>query len=176
MYFSAGISYEAGRVFANTEDGKVYAFDANTGALIWNYDPSPNGGYSGDAEAIAFNGVLYLPTSARLESDGTLLWSQNLLTLQSPVVTPDGIYTAGSSGASKFDLLTGLPIWSYSENSTPVSAATPAFYAGSLYLRDLSAKPHYGFIIDSLTGLQTGSFDANAIPAFDNGIGFFYGY
>ena len=149
--FGGGIAAEAGRIFAVTGFGTVVAFDAGTGARLWEkkfgspFHSAPTVA-EGRLFAINIDGqVLCLSTS-----DGGTLWTYHgvpqqaaaLLTSTRPAVSGDLVivpFTSGDIAALKVD--SGAQLWTDSlsgahANSTIAALsdpASPVIAGGSVY-------------------------------------------
>jgi len=101
-----------GVVYVGSRDRNVYALDASTGALLWNY--FANQGSSSPAVA---NGVVYVGTSypsgwyvyALDASTGALLWSYNpeRFGVESSPAVADGMVYVGCDDGNVYAF--GLP-------------------------------------------------------------------
>ena len=78
-----------GLVFATARDGKMRAYDADTGAMLWTRD-LPHGA-EGIPSMYAINGRAYLAVSATT----TLVWGRKALGGSEPWVKEDGVDAAG---------------------------------------------------------------------------------
>lgn len=88
-----------GVVYVGSIDGNVYALNARTGALVWQY---PTGGYIQSSPAVA-NGVVYVGSEdgnlyALNASTGALLWQDFAGGSSSPAVANGLLYFASDFG------------------------------------------------------------------------------
>src|SRR5688572_3630546 len=166
--------YVNGRVFALSSDGRLRAFEGQTGDLMWSR--SLNSDFAlFDAPPTVFQGVVYvsgaLNVFAVTADSGALLWTSQVANghTSSPAVSNDGVYVSYSCpNVYKLDPATGAVIWLYTAGCSGGGGKTPALYEGRLYVRDF-----FDTIFDSQTGTIIGSFNAKNTPAFSGQRGFF---
>ena len=98
-------AYDSGMVFVGCKNGIEYAFNALTGAIVWQF----NTGLSGDSgifsSAAVSNGVVYFGAGdakvhALSEATGVQLWSYATAgaVVGSPIVADGAVYVASSGG------------------------------------------------------------------------------
>jgi outer membrane protein assembly factor BamB len=125
-----------GVVYIGSDDGKMYALDAMTGARLWSY---PTGGFINSSPAVA-RGVVYIGSSDRkvyaLDArTGIKLWSYPTRDdiFSSPAVA-QGVVYIGSYDHKVYalDAKTGARLWSYPTGSNIFSS--PAVANGVLYI------------------------------------------
>lgn len=187
----AGLTYDAGRVFVLNWDGVLRAFDASSGAMVWQTylgGAYPDGRvlYQFTSPPTAVAGTVYLSGAgvgaemlAVSEQDGTLKWSKaiNGGEHSSPAVSSSSVYVSYAGAAtSAFSPLTGQLLWQF-RTAAGGGGRTPVLFNNRLYVRDLVFR---GFIIlDASTGAQLGAFDVGHIgptppaPAFSGSMGYF---
>lgn len=187
----AALTYDAGRVFMLNSDGVLRAFDASSGAIVWQ---TYLGGEYPDHRILweftspptAVAGTIYLSGAgfgaemlAVSEQDGTLKWSIAINGGQhsSPAVSASGVYVSYAGAASSaFSPTTGQLLWQF-RTAAGGGGRTPVLFNNRLYVRDLVFR---GFIIlEASTGAQLGAFDVGHIgptpppPAFSGSMGYF---
>jgi outer membrane protein assembly factor BamB len=187
----AGLTYDAGRVFVLNWDGVLRAFDASSGAMVWQTylgGAYPDGRilYQFTSPPTAVAGTVYLSGAgfgaemlAVSQQDGTLKWHKaiNGGEHSSPAVSSSAVYVSYAGAAtSAFAPLTGQLQWQF-RTAGGGGGRTPVLFNNRLYVRDLVFR---GFIIlDASTGAQLGAFDVGHIgptppaPAFSGSMGYF---
>lgn len=187
-YWWAAAAYENGKIFvvpntvAGLGSGAMYAFDANTGNLLWN--TILPGQYFFTAPPTAKGGIVYTSGAggggtvyAVRESDGAVLWTASVMNGDdsSPVVASGSVYVSYVCPQTyKFSASTGALIWHYSGPCEGGGGATPVLFEGLLYVRDWSASSgHNGDILNATSGQVVGFFDSSFAPAFRTGTGFY---
>jgi outer membrane protein assembly factor BamB len=70
-------------------------------------------------------------------------------------------------------VLTGKADWSVYANCIGNDGRTPTLFDGLLYVRNPPTAGKENFIVDVATEMETGTFDADVIPAFHGKRGFF---
>lgn len=166
--------YENGHVFALNSNGRLRAFDGQTGNLIWSRQlGSPSSMF--DAPPTVFEGVIYVSGALNVYAvsadSGAVLWTSPVVNgdTSSPAVTNDGVYVSYSCpNVYRLDPATGAKIWQYTPGCSGGGGRTPALYDGRLYVRDFS-----DIIFDSQTGAIIGGFNAKNTPGFSGNRGFF---
>ena len=127
-----------GRVFVGSEDGRIYAFDARTGATIWAARTSGSIFSSptvarGTVYVGSFDGRLY----AFGATTGLQMWASRVgVAIQSsPAVSRGTVYVGSQDGTfSAFDARTGSKIWRVATGGGIVSSPSVtriAVYVGS---------------------------------------------
>jgi outer membrane protein assembly factor BamB len=129
-------------VYVGSKDGKVYAFNATTGALVWSMS---TGGAVMSSPAVA-NGVVYVGSNdnnvyAFNASTGAVKWTSatNGTVRSSPTVV-DGVVYVGSDDGSVYalDAGTGTVNWSTATEANVVSS--PAVVNGTVYIGSTDDK------------------------------------
>jgi outer membrane protein assembly factor BamB len=174
----ANATYENGRVFTVNWDGKMQAFDENTGSILWTtqlpgqyaFSSPPTGSngivYSGGAGS---GGTLY----AVRESDGTVLWTSSVMNGDdsSPAVTSTGVYVSYACAQTyDFNPSSGALIWHHSTFCSGGGGKTPVLGNGQLFVRD---APSGNVILDPANGNSLGTFGARPAPALAGSRGYF---
>lgn len=178
-YWWSALTYENGRVFALNGSGTLRAFDAATGALIWQQGMPSQWSFS--SPPTAYNGVIYLGGAgsggtvfAISAANGAILWTAPVANgdSSSPALTPDGLYVSyPCENVSKFNPTSGALVWKLPTYCSGGGGSTPVFHNGRLYVRDGSAN----YILDAQTGAKVGTFTSRTPPAFSGNLGFFTG-
>lgn len=192
-YNFGGLAYDGGRIFVLDFDGFLDAFDASSGALVWE---TYLGGAYPDARVLweftspptAVAGTVYLSGAgfgaemlAVSEQDGTLKWFKaiNGGAHSSPAVSSSSVYVSYAGAAtSAFSPLTGQLQWQF-RTAAGGGGRTPVLFNNRLYVRDLVFRGH--IILDASTGAQTGALDVGHVggtppaPAFSGSMGYFSG-
>lgn len=172
-----------GIVYANGGDNQVYAFNAQTGATLWTYNP-----HSGlDSLPTVANGIVYIAAdngviSALNATTGALVWSYlasaNYELRQTPAVANGAVYFVTQDGvAYALDATTGVPLWVASIGIYGPESA-PAYDNGVVYmLAATDGSPSQGEIIamDAATGATkwialTPSIDMEGVTLADGNI------
>ena len=178
LYNWSAAAYDAGRIFVLNYDGLMQAFDAATGNLDWSAN-MPNQ-WAFTSAPTAANGIVYTGGAghggtvyAVSESNGALLWTQSVANGDdsSPALSGTGVYVSYACGlVYAFDPATGNEQWFSNGPCEGGGGKTPVYNAGLVYARD----PINGNkILNSSTGAQVGTFQADPAPAFDGNIGLF---
>ena len=163
-----------GVVYVGSDDYKLYAFNAQTGATLWT---APTGGKVFSSPAIATNGVVYVGSEdgklyAFNVQTGAMLWASTTgySIVSSPAVA-NGMVYIGSRDYKlyAFDAATGATLWIASTGGDLL--ASPAVAKGVVYIGSRDSKL-YAF--DAATGTtlwmaSTGQ-GIDASPAVANGI------
>jgi outer membrane protein assembly factor BamB len=135
---SAAPAYSDGLVFFGTQNpGEIYAVDASTGLIDWQYEAPP--GAAVNSSAAVVNGMVISGSSdgsllCLNESDGELLWNSHVGSgrLSSPAVQNDTVFVSTTLGAYAVDLSTGMVIWHFA-TSWPVTSC-PAVADGLVFV------------------------------------------
>jgi outer membrane protein assembly factor BamB len=174
---AASAAYDAGRLFT-TEVGLVRAYDAETGAELWQHKfpdtigpPSAAGGFvfvgrhPGQGWVSALDGTT-----------GNLLWDQthdNLWDVSAPVVTANAVYVENCcSNVLAFQPRSGRLLWTTSVNAFSAGWNIAAVYQDRVYSRNVET-PRDGVVLDAANGQNVGKFLSTPSPAFHAGSAFF---
>lgn len=157
-------------------DRYVYALDAATGNVIWQYEPP----FTPGSPTVA-DGIVYVPVYTSLYAldarTGALIWQQATgPTNGSPAVVNGLVYT-GSAGGTMYALnaRTGASVW----QSTVLSAdSSPAVFNGVVYVNCYDFQNHEGVVyaLNALTGAFIWRYELGPLsnpdsaPAVANGI------
>lgn len=189
-YTFAGLTYDAGRVFVLNFDGVLRAFDASSGAMVWQTylgGDYPDGRTLWEftspptavADTVYFSGSGFgAEMLAVSQQDGTLKWHKAINGGQhsSPAVSSSSVYVSYAGAATSAFSPLGELQWQF-RTAGGGGGRTPVLFNNRLYVRDLVFR---GFIIlDASTGAQLGAFDVGHIgptppaPAFSGSMGYF---
>jgi outer membrane protein assembly factor BamB len=179
-YNFGALTYGGGRIFAVNNDGRLRAFDAATGQLLWTAEltarvTSPPTYRNG---RVFVGGGILMAVDA---GDGRLLWSRHPSPGSggydsSPVATDTAVYIAyPASEAHAYDPATGADIWSNEPEYTAGGGRTVVLADGRLWTRDQYAwyDGIPDLILDPATGAVVGTYRSDGMPAFDGHTGFF---
>ncbi len=128
-----GVAIENGRVFIATEGGILYALDIDDGEKLWSYDVNYDYVYTAPS---VMNGIVYMAGDkfyALNESNGNLIWSQNIFcgTIGS-VINNGHLYIGGGNKLYCFDLQNKSLKWSYPAGIS-IGYAAPCVYNSMVY-------------------------------------------
>jgi eukaryotic-like serine/threonine-protein kinase len=160
-----------GLVYVGSNDGKVYALDASTGAKVWSFRTS--GSFYGPAVA---NGVVYVASSnhymyALDASTGTKLWRHK--GGYSSLAVADGVVylAAWSHRVYALDASTGAELWR--SRTGALIESCPAVSDGAVYVV-IGSYPARVWALDATTGGKLWRvntyLDALSSPAVANGV------
>ncbi|MCW4019107.1 MAG: PQQ-binding-like beta-propeller repeat protein [Candidatus Bathyarchaeota archaeon] len=144
-----------GVAYIGSWDGNIYAFNANSGAKIWNYSIGKIG-FSSTVAVV--NGKLYTgPDDGNVycldATTGTKLWQASATVgTGSPIVSGGKVYVAGGSTLYCFDATSGSQVWKYDAGAMiggTSAAATRGYVAGTPAVDD-------GAVYIGVNGLFTG--------------------
>jgi outer membrane protein assembly factor BamB len=167
-------AYHAGKVFVTGADGVVLAFDAATGAKLWETDLQDS--YDIEAPPVAIDGLVYVLAfqgSSTLfaidQEQGHVLWRSFLpLGIRgSPAVDAQGVYLTNQGRVHKLDRLTGELIWStlgqYGLDTTPVTAGSRLWirYTSSIVVTGVAPNA----VMNPEDGSVLGTFPGVGMPA-----------
>ncbi|MBX5462052.1 MAG: PQQ-like beta-propeller repeat protein [Steroidobacteraceae bacterium] len=177
----AAHAYDHGRIFTIDFDGRLTAYNAANGAIVWSETLQETGFFS--SAPTALNGLVYVggPQGELYAIDqdtGAIVWkaiTPDRGTVSSPTVSADGVFVVAPCHASKFDPLTGNLLW---HNDGPYSgggAGVPGVFANNqLHFTDrCMSSPGTGRVLDAQTGSQTGTFFGDRLPAFSDQVGYY---
>lgn len=176
---SPGMTYENGRLFVLNGNGTLVAFDAATGAVLWNVNLSIHESFTSPPNAV--NGIVYV-----VGTDGSgMLYAVNALTgeirwtkpvqdgwLSSPTITPelDGLFLTYAQDQYRLDPVTGEVQWQNTRGGSGGDGTTSAYRNGLLYGRD-RANPNTGTIYNAATGAAISNFSEPGYPVYIPAIG-----
>jgi len=180
-YNTSASAYDHGKIFVINFDGLLKSFDAVTGTPGWSTQLPGQWAFSSPPTAV--NGVVYVGGAGSAgtlyavdEETGNVLWTATVWNgdYSSPTVSSDGVFVSYPCQVYKFDPITGASLWHYSGPCEGGGGETSVFANGSLYVRDfINYNSPTGQIYDSTNGVQTGTFNAGAMPAIGATTGFF---
>ncbi|HSS81386.1 MAG TPA: PQQ-binding-like beta-propeller repeat protein [Gaiellaceae bacterium] len=107
----------SGAVYVGSNDGKLYSFDAATGAFRWSYQ---TGARIFSSPAVGTGGIVYVGSAdgsvyALRTSNGSVLWSRTTggIVDSSPAVSGGVVYINSEDGVLRaLSASTGTPLWS----------------------------------------------------------------
>lgn len=173
----SGLAFDAGRIFVLYATGRLQAFDANTGDLVWSMQPPIQ--YSFSSPPSASGGVVYVGGAghggtvyAVSELNGEILWTANVSNgdFSSPTISSDGVFVSYPCVVYKFGPSTGASIWTHTGACSGGGGRTPAYKDGRLYVRDGSGDANG--IYDSATGMNLANLNSDTIPAIGDKMAF----
>jgi outer membrane protein assembly factor BamB len=183
-----GVAYDNGVLFVvpyytpGFTKGEMFAFSAVDGHQLWSATLPVQYGYSSAPTAV--NGIVYTGGAgsggtvyAVRESDGTLLWTQEVENgdNSAPAVTSDGVYVSYACPQSyKFNPTSGDLIWHFSGQCEGGGGDSVAIYNGQVYVRDLVDNYQTdGITLNTSNGLYSGGFNSRYSPTFWQGTAFY---
>jgi outer membrane protein assembly factor BamB len=143
--FNSSPAVANGVVYASSDDGNLYALNASTGTLLWQYPLSGLTG-QGATPAVA-DGVVYADLGplfgegqvglfALNATTGALLWSSALGSV--PAVAGGVVYIVGGNDLYALNAHTGALLWSYATGGGVTSR--PAIANGVVYIGSYDNK------------------------------------
>ena len=183
-----GVAYDNGVLFVvpyytpGFSNGEMFAFSAVDGHQLWSATLPVQYSYSSAPTAV--NGIVYTGGAgsggtvyAVRESDGTLLWTQEVENGDdsAPAVTSDGVYVSYACPQTyKFNPTSGDLIWHFSGQCEGGGGDSVAIYNGQVYVRDLVDNYQTdGITLNTSNGLYSGGFNSHYSPAFWQGTAFY---
>jgi len=176
LYKSGTMSSSAvvnGVVYFGSDDGNVYALNANTGATLWSYTTAG----AVDSSPAVVNGVVYFGSwdhniYALNASTGAKLWSYAAggVVISSPAVA-NGVVYIGSDDHNVYalDASTGAKLWSFTTGS--FAESSPAVSNGVVYF---DSHDHNIYALNASTGAKLWSHATGGpvfpSPAVSNGV------
>lgn len=174
-----GLAYDNGRVFANLSnanaagDPVLYAFNAQTGAMLWRgaaINASPYGG-----GPVAAYGLVYLMSGYHLtaysQTTGKRVWDSvaRLIGGESTPAVGGGVVWVTGAGPQTYAFLaaTGQPLWYYGTgNDTGGGNDTPIVYGGWLFATDSDVDDGNLAILNARFGTFSEPELVSTAPAF----------
>jgi outer membrane protein assembly factor BamB len=165
-----------GVVFVGSDDAKVYALNASTGALLWSYT---TGGYVYSSPAVA-SGVVYVGSLddkvyALNASTGAYKWSYKTgnWVASSPAVASGIVYVGSTDGkVYALNAATGAYVWSYATGGS-MFYTSPAVADGRVYVGSYDRKV---YALNAVTGAYVWSYTTggyvDSSPAVAGGVVF----
>lgn len=173
---------ENGRVFVGSNDNFMYAYNATTGAVLWDFDA----GGDIDSSAAVVNGVVYFGSydhkvyalDAANGGDHWVPFTTSNIIRSSPAVAGGYIYIGNDDGVIyAINAETGEERWHNSTNTTPMPPfsgmhSSPAVANGNVYVGSEDSKI---YALNATTGVRLWSYTTGSpiisSPAVDaNGI------
>jgi outer membrane protein assembly factor BamB len=164
----ASAAYERGRIFTLSDEGRVSAFDARTGAAIWSIALLDEFFFS--APLTAFERRVY---AAGSESGGTLYcvdgangeqkWNVAIGSgdESAPAVSELGVFVSYAGNQAYRVGLDGKILWHYAKGGSGGGGTTVTLLDSRVYTRDAEGN----LVLDALTGSLLGTYGAGPIPA-----------
>jgi len=163
-----------GVVYVGSEDSKIYALNASTGAQLWSFTTT---GLGVDSSPAVANGVVYVGSfDAKIHalnaSTGAELWSftTGFVSFSSPAVANGVVYVGSLDGKiHALNASTGAELWSFTTGNGVDSS--PAVANGVVYAGSEDGKI---YALNASTGAQLWSFTTGnrveSSPAVANGV------
>jgi outer membrane protein assembly factor BamB len=187
----AGLAYDNGRVFVLNFDGFLRAFNASSGAMIW--ETFLGGEYPDHRRLWAFttpptavDGTVYVSGAglgtevlAVSGQDGTLKWFSNVTggSHSSPAVSSSAVYVSYSAAATTaLSPTTGQVLWQF-RSPGGVEGRSPVLFNNRVYVRDLVFRGTK--VLDASNGTFLKAVDEGIVggeppaPAFSGSMGYF---
>jgi outer membrane protein assembly factor BamB len=169
---AANAAFDADEVFTINGSGLVSAFDAATGEPVWSRSLSSDI-FAGPPVAVA--GIVYVVVDGVLhaldEATGAPLWTASSGGSPTSVAyTPSLLVLEYIEGTvSGLNPTSGASLWHTSGCCSGGGGDIPEIYQGHVFAPDFWGTN----TIFDVNGNALGSFSASAVPAFENGLGFF---
>ncbi|HVW70021.1 MAG TPA: PQQ-binding-like beta-propeller repeat protein, partial [Steroidobacteraceae bacterium] len=180
---TANAAYDSGRIFVLSSSignaATMLAFDAQTGSPLWSTLLA--GQYAFSAAPTAADGYVYTGGAgsggtlyAVDQTNGKIAWTQQVENgdNSTPAVTADGVYVTYPCWTYDFRPATGDSIWNANTGCEGGGGATPVVASQQVYSPN-GISGYDGMIYNAATGTNTGTYNADAPPAFTSGIGYF---
>ena len=176
-FFWSNAAYDSGRVFVVNFDGLLQAFNAFTGRPAWSTQLPGQSSFS--SPPTASRGIVYTGGAgvggtvyAVSEKTGSVLWTQPVMNgdNSSPALSRSDVYVSYACGlVYAFDRRTGQQRWFSNGPCEGGGGKTPVYHSGRVYARDFTGNK----ILNAVTGMLAGNFQAGPAPAFDGSTGLF---
>jgi outer membrane protein assembly factor BamB len=177
----AAHAYDHGKIFTIDFDGRLSAYNATNGAIVWSETLQESGFFLSAPTAV--NGLVYVGAPhgelyAIDQETGAIVWkviTPDKGTVSSPTVSADGVFVIASCNAYKFDPLTGSPLWPNLSLYNGGGRGIPGVFANNQlhFVDECQSSPGSGRVLSAQTGLPTGTFSANRLPAFSDQVGYY---
>lgn len=173
----AGQAYDQGKLFVVDVRGVLKSYDADTGAPGWTTQLP--GEWHVMSPPTAANGIVYVSGAGQHDgvvhavdqASGKALWKAEVEgSHSSPAVTSDGVFVTFIGETYKLDPVSGEYLWRAAGKYFGGGARAPAVANGKVYARDPDGTRR---VFDAASGEQTGTFQADQVPAFTAQTGFF---
>jgi len=164
-----------GILYIGSDDNRIYALNASTGAYIWNFTTGDKIGYSSPAVA---GGIVYIGSNdkklyALNASTGAHKWNFTTgeIIYSSPTVA-GGIVYIGSNDNKTYalDAVNGSMIWNYTTLTSNAARSSPAVANGVVYI----GSSDNIYALNALTGVRIWNFTTGAAvlssPAIANNV------
>jgi len=170
----AGATYDNGRVITLASDGRLTAYDASNGSVLWATQLGTNGSTSLPTAA---NGVVYADGADGVlhaidDTTGADLWTATIYNYGSPpTVTPGGVFLSFPGETYAFQPATGAALWYVQGSYNGGGGETGSYANGVYYSPDYSGTVTTGQIFDPATGNALS--DYTGAPALGKTMGYF---
>jgi outer membrane protein assembly factor BamB len=185
VFVSSGVTPAVVQGVGLVATGSVSAYNAATGALLWN-TPMNGFDYLTTSAPTAMNGYVYVTggntdpvnsgTFALNESTGAVTWFTRYSAAgnSSPAVSANGVYVDFTCGAYAYNPTTGQQLWSALPRcSSGIGGATPFLAGNTVFAPTPMTSADSGSMLDTTTGASTGTYSAAVPPVFDAQTGYF---
>jgi outer membrane protein assembly factor BamB len=192
--YTAGLAYDAGRIYVANYDGDVRAFDPATGNEVWSMtlpgiDASSGAGIS--SMPTAKDGRVYVVSPTKVfavaEANGALLWTTPVSgggMKSAPAVSGGAVYVSvGGLDVYKLSAADGSQLWRTLYGSGGVlGGTTPVVFGDKVYARfgvpgfaqsGALSFPGDCRVLDLATGVEESTINSVFTPAFRGGVGVF---
>jgi outer membrane protein assembly factor BamB len=192
VYFCSGTSLRAESGYGGSAWGDVYAFNATSGAIIWDYRDNSSDGMIGPSPAVV-NGVVFFGFDAGYvgalnASNGASLWNYTAAEdfLSSPTVVGGVVYIGlGLSSTSvvldgtgiipynvyALNATNGDKIWNYNFTTYSYVYSSPAVVNGVVYVGSGGAGPNAGgnvYALNAADGAKLWSYTIGWTPNYSD--------
>jgi outer membrane protein assembly factor BamB len=172
-------AYDQGRIYVVNFDGRMSAFDAQTGTLLWAVNLP--GQYAFTSPPTATAGMVFIDGAGSGNTvygvdgaTGAVKWTREVNggEHQSPAVSANGVFIVYAClGVDAFSPIDGTRIWFHNGSCIGGGGQTAALYDSRVWARDHFAGMNV--MLDIATGAELGEFAGGPIPAFHDRRGFF---
>jgi outer membrane protein assembly factor BamB len=171
-------AYDDGQVFTVNSEGVTRSFDAATGKEGWSLDLAGIPVFT--SPPVATMGKVFVVGGKHLsviaQATGKLMWTREVQGTEysAPIVSATAAFVAvPGSCVESLELVKGFPNWQLYDCHAVTEGRTPALFDGTLYVRNPISVSSTNLVLDAATGAQTGTFEADVVPAFHDKRGFF---
>ena len=174
----APVAVADGRIFVNTDQHRLYAFDQQSGAQLWSAATAPGATSQESAPAAGFGRVFVGSDDGLYAFDpasGAQLWHYTtpaVVGFSSPVLrpaaagVPDLVYIGDNAGTlHAVDAATGAQAWSY-QGAATLAFSTVAFADGRVVLLDFTRVK----ALDAATGALLWDVNLGVIPRYASAV------
>ena len=162
----------SGVVYVGSDDGNVYALNASTGALLWQYS------IAAESSPAVASGVVYVSSEdgcvyALNAGTGTLFWRNctGIRLASSPAVANGVVYVSLLTGnVYALSASTGSRLWQYSTVAPNYMYSSPAVADGVVYIGSGDGVYALNASTGALLWKYTTGNSVNSSPAVANGV------